>query len=68
MQEIFKGFLKLRLLGSIPLLIVIALLVGVSAIARGSDVLGIAILAVVPIVVVALLGCVLARRARERPR
>ncbi|MDX6678030.1 MAG: hypothetical protein QOE31_2082 [Solirubrobacteraceae bacterium] len=68
MQEIFKGFLKLRLLGSIPLLIVIALLVGVSAIARGSDVLGIAILAVVPIVVVALLGWVLTRRARERPR
>ncbi|HWC27444.1 MAG TPA: hypothetical protein VG474_12730 [Solirubrobacteraceae bacterium] len=68
MREIFKGFLTLRLLGFIPLLIVIVVLVGVSALTRGSDVLGIAILAVVPVVVVAALGWLIARRAGERGR
>ena len=68
MGDVFKGFLRLRLLASIPLLIVIVVLVGVSAITRGSAVLGIVILAAVPILVVAALGWVIARRARERPR
>lgn len=68
MREIFKGFLVLRLLAFIPLVIVIAVLVGVSALARGADVLGIAILAGVPIVVVAGVGWLMARRAGRRHR
>ncbi len=68
MREIFKGFLVLRLLAFLPLLIVIMVLVGVSALARGADVLGIAVLAGVPIVVVAALGWLMARRAGGRRR
>jgi hypothetical protein len=68
MREIFKGFLALRLLAFIPLLIIIAVLLGVSALTRGLDALGIAILAGVPIVVVAALGWLMARRAAERHR
>jgi len=49
-------------------LIVIVWLVGVSALARARDVLGIAILAGVPIVVVVALGWLLARGAGERGR
>lgn len=66
MREIFKGFLMLRLLAFIALLIVIVVLVGVSALARGSEVLGIAILAGLPIIVVAALGWLMARRAETR--
>ena len=68
MREIFKGFLMLRLLAFIPLLLVIMVLLGVSALTRGSDVLGIAILAAVPVIVVAVLGLLMARRAGERRR
>ncbi len=68
MREIFKGFLMLRLLAVIPLLVVILALVGISALARGADVLGIAVLAGLPIVVVAALGWLMARRAGERRR
>lgn len=68
MREVFKGFLMLRLLAFIPLLIVIAALVGVSALQRDEDVLGIAILAGVPIVAMAALGGRLARRTGERRR
>jgi hypothetical protein len=68
MREIFKGFLMLRLLAFIPLLVIIAVLLGVSALTRASDALGIAILAGVPIVVVAALGWLMARRAAERHR
>ncbi len=67
-REIFKGFLVLRLLALIPLLIVIVVLLGVSALTGGSEVLGIAILAAVPAVVVAALGWLMARRAGERRR
>ena len=55
-REIFKGFLVLRLLALIPLLIVIVVLLGVSALTGGLEVLGIAILAAVPAVVVAASG------------
>jgi hypothetical protein len=64
MRDVFKGFLMLRLLAFIPLLIVIVVLVGVSALARGSAALGIAVLAAVPVVVVAALGWLLSRRTR----
>lgn len=67
-REIFKGFLVLRLLALIPLLIVIVVLLGVSVLTQGSEVLGIAILAAVPAVVVAALGWLMARRAGERRR
>lgn len=71
MREIFKGFLMLRMLTFIPLLIVIVVLLGVSALTGGSDVVGIVILASVPVVVVAALGWLVTRRAGragERPR
>ncbi|MEJ7788034.1 MAG: hypothetical protein WKF96_24810 [Solirubrobacteraceae bacterium] len=68
MRDIFKGFLVLRLLAFIPLVIVIVVLLGVSALARGSDLLGVALLAAVPVIGVAALGWLLARRAGERGR
>ena len=68
MREIFKGFLMLRLLALIPMLIVIVVLLGVSALTGGSDVLGIVILAAVPAVGVAALGWLMARRAGARRR
>jgi len=68
MREIFKGFLMLRLLAFIPLLMIIVVLLGVSALTGGSDLLGIAILAAVPVIVVAGLGWLMARRAGERRR
>ena len=68
MREIFKGFLMLRLLAFIPLLIIIVVLLGVSAVTGGSDLLGIAILAAVPVIVVAALGWLMARRAGGRRR
>jgi hypothetical protein len=68
MRDVFKGFLMLRLLAFVPLMIVILVLLGVSALTGGSDVLGIAFLAAVPVVAVAALGWLLARRAGERRR
>jgi hypothetical protein len=68
MREIFKGFLMLRLLAFIPMVIVIVVLLGVSALTGGSDILGIAILAAVPVIVVAALGWLMARRANEPRR
>ena len=62
------GFLKLRLLAFIPLLIVIAVLVGVSALGRGDEVLGFALLAGVPLLAAVTLGWSLARRTAERRR
>jgi hypothetical protein len=46
MRETFRGFLLMRFVGLIALVIVVALVVGIRALARGSDVLGIGILAV----------------------
>jgi hypothetical protein len=68
MREIFKGFLMLRLLAFIPLLMVIVVLLGVSALTAGSDLVGVAILAAVPVIVVAALGWLMARRTGERRR
>jgi hypothetical protein len=62
MREIFKGFLMLRLLAFIPLLIVVLVAFGVSALTRGSDALGIALLAAVAVVVFALAWLVATRR------
>ena len=68
MREIFKGFLVLRLLAFIPLVLVIVVLLGVSALTGGSELAGIAILAAVPVIVVAGLGWFLARRASDGRR
>ena len=68
MREIFKGFLMLRLLAFIPMVIVIVVLLGVSALSGGSDLLGIAILAAVPVIAVAAVGWLMARRTSERRR
>jgi hypothetical protein len=65
MREILRGFLKMRLLAFVPLLIVILVLVGVSALTRGSDALGIAILAGVALGIAAL-AWLFARRSRSR--
>lgn len=66
MREIFKGFLMLRLLAFIPLVILIAVLLGISALLGGSEFLGIAILAVVPAIALAAVGWLMVRRAGER--
>lgn len=66
MQETFLGFLKLRMLAFIPLLIIIVVLVGVSALRRGADALGIAVLAGVAIAVTVALGWLVARRTAAR--
>ena len=68
MRDIFKGFLMLRLLAFIPLLIVIVALLAVSALTGGSEVLGIAILAAIPVVAVAAFGWLMARRAGDDHR
>jgi hypothetical protein len=68
MREIFKGFLMLRLLAFIPMVIVIVVLLGVAALTGGSDLLGIAILAAVPVIGVAAVGWLMARRANESRR
>ena len=68
MRQIFKGFLMLRLLAFIPLLMVIVVLLGISALKGGSNALAIAILAGAPVAVLAVLGWLMARRAGERRR
>ena len=58
----------LRLLAFIPLLLIVVVLLGVSALKAGSELLGIVILAAVPVIVVAALGWLMARRVGERRR
>lgn len=71
MYDVFLGFLRLRLLAAIPLLLVILVLLGASAFTRGSAALGIAFLAGVAVLVVvafrSLSGSRRAPRARRRP-
>jgi hypothetical protein len=67
MRDIFKGFLVLKLVALLALLIVGGLILGISALARGSDVVGAAILAVV-VLVTAALGSLVVHRASRRPR
>lgn len=67
MQDIFKGFVRLRMMGLLALLLVVAVALGISSVTRGSTVVGVAILAGV-VVVPAAVGSLLARRARERSR
>jgi hypothetical protein len=67
MREVFKGFLLMRLVAFVALLIVVGLIAGISALTRGSEVVGAAILAAV-VVVAAATGSLVAHRARRRPR
>jgi hypothetical protein len=67
MQEVFKGFLRLRLLGLLALVIVVSVVVGISSLSRGSTIVGIAILVGV-VVVTAAIGSLAARQRNGRPR
>lgn len=67
MRDIFKGFLRLRLVGLLALLIVVAVVVGISSLTRGSTAVGVAVLAGV-VVVMAAIGVLVARRGNARPR
>jgi hypothetical protein len=66
-HDVFKGFLLLRLLGLLVLLLVVAAVLGVLALTRGSYGVGAAILAGVAVVATGI-GCLVARRASERRR
>jgi hypothetical protein len=65
MIEIFKGFLLLRLLGMIALLIVVAVVLGIWSLTRGADAVGIGILAGALVLAVPL-GSLVARRVSRR--
>jgi hypothetical protein len=65
MRDIFKGFLVARLIALLALLIIGGLVLGVSALTRGSDVVGPAILAAVAVIAVAI-GSLIAHRASRR--
>lgn len=67
MQDIFKGFLRLKLIGLVALLIVVAVVLGISSLARGSTVVGVAVLAGVAVAAAAI-GLLVARRTHTRPR
>ncbi|MEY2442932.1 MAG: hypothetical protein QOJ46_2358 [bacterium] len=67
MRDIFKGFLVLRLAAFVVLLIVVGLVLGISALSRGSDIAGAAILATV-VVLTAAIGSLVAHRVSRRPR
>jgi len=66
MRDLFKGFLVLRLAAFLALLAVLAAVLGIRSLTRGSEVAGIAMLAGA-LIVAAALGALVARRAR-RPR
>ncbi|MDX6689976.1 MAG: hypothetical protein QOG15_1433 [Solirubrobacteraceae bacterium] len=67
MQDAFKGFLRLRMMGLLVLLLVVAVVLGISSLSRGSTVVGVAIIAGVAVIVAAA-GSLAARRASQRPR
>ncbi|MGO9752203.1 MAG: hypothetical protein ACLP8S_25300 [Solirubrobacteraceae bacterium] len=67
MGDLFKGFLLLRLLGLIALLIVVAVVLGIWSLTRGSDAAGIGTLAGALIFAVAI-GALVARRLSGRSR
>jgi hypothetical protein len=67
MRDIFKGFLVLRFMAFVALLIVVAAVLGIRSLARGSEVAGIAILVGVVVSATAL-GSLVARRVQGRPR
>ena len=66
MLDLFKGFLALRLLGLLSLAIVVGVVLGIRSLARGSDVVGVALIAGA-LLLAAGIGLIVARRPR-RPR
>lgn len=65
MKGVFKGFLVLRLVGFLALFVVVAVVVGIRSLVRGSDVVGVAALAGA-VVGAAALGSLVARRSSRR--
>jgi hypothetical protein len=66
MLDLFKGFLALRLLGLLSLAFVVVVVLGIRSLARGSDVVGVALIAGA-LLLAAGIGLIVARRPR-RPR
>jgi hypothetical protein len=67
MRDIFKGFMLLRFIGFLVLVIVVALVVGIRSLARGQSAAGAAILAFAVLLAVAV-GSLVAHRGGSRPR
>jgi hypothetical protein len=65
MRAVFRGFLVLRFLGLIALAIVAAVVVGIRSLARGSDVVGVALL-VAAAVIAGAVGGLVVRGAHRR--
>ncbi len=63
MVDLFKGFLWLRLIAFLVLLVVVGLVFGIRSLTRGSDAVGLAMLAGV-VILTAAAGYVVARRLR----
>ena len=64
MRDAFKGFLLLRLVAFLALLVVLAVVLGIRSLTRGSEVVGIVLLAGAVVVGTAL-GALVARRSRR---
>lgn len=66
MRDIFKGFLLLRFVGFLALVILLAVVLGVRSLARGSDVLGLALL-VGALLLAAATASLVSHSRRSRP-
>ncbi|MEA2372576.1 MAG: hypothetical protein QOH12_2970 [Solirubrobacteraceae bacterium] len=67
MRDIFKGFMLLRFIGFLALVIVVAVVLGIRSLARGQTAVGAAILAAAVLLAVAV-GSLVAHRGGSRPR
>ncbi|HEU0317069.1 MAG TPA: hypothetical protein VFR49_07050 [Solirubrobacteraceae bacterium] len=63
---VFRGFLVLRFLGLIALVVVAAVVLGIRSLARGSDVVGVAVLVGAAVVAGAVGGLVVRGAGRRR--
>jgi len=68
MRDVFKGFVLLRFIGFLVLAIVVAVVLGIRSLARGSDAVGLAILAVAVVLTAAVASLVALHRGGSRPR
>jgi hypothetical protein len=68
MSDIFKGFLVLRFAGFLALAIVVAVVLGIRSLARGSDVIGVVLLAGAVLAGAAAIAALRARHARKLAR
>ncbi len=67
MRDIFKGFLLMRFVGFLALVILVAVVIGIRSLARGDDALGAAILAGAVFFTVAVGSLVVAHRRDPGP-